>query len=223
MSKDHLKRLAAPKTWGVTRKDARFITKPAPGPHSMESGMPISVLLKTVLGYAGTTSEARKILNAGQVKVDGKARKDFKFPVGIFDTIEFTSIGEYFRVMLNRKGKIGLVKISKEESQFKPCKIIGKKAVKGKVQLNLYDGKNILADPADGSSYNVGDTILLTLPEQKISKHLKLDKKSAIFLIGGKHIGESGNVENINKDKIVYKDENGSLIETSKKYAFVVA
>ena len=51
---------------------------------------------------------------------------------------------------------------------------------------------------------------------------MKLDKKSAIFLTGGKHIGELGNVENIVKDKIIYKDQKGSLIETSKKYAFVL-
>ena len=91
--------------------------------------------------------------------------------------------------------------------------------VGGKLQLNLYDGKNILAG---SSSYKVGDTLIISLPEQKIVKHLKLDKKSTIFLIGGKHIGETGNIEDIVQDKIIYKDSNGNLVETSKKYAFVV-
>ena len=60
MGKDHLKRLAAPKTWGITRKNTKFITKPVPGPHGMQAGMPLSVLIKEILNYAGTTREVKK-------------------------------------------------------------------------------------------------------------------------------------------------------------------
>ena len=219
MGKHHLKRLAAPKTWSIKRKGIKFITKPASGPHSLEAGMPLGMLLKETLDYAGTNRDVKKILNADEVKIDGKVRKDFRFPVGIFDVIELTNINEYFRVVLNRKGKIELNKIKKEDAFTKPCKIVGKTMINGKVQLNLYDGKNILVEK-DG--YKVGDSVILKLPEQKISKHLKLDKNSTIFLIGGKHIGEIGNVENVIGNKIIYKDEKDNLVETSKKYAFVV-
>ena len=219
MGKDHLKRLAAPKTWQIRRKGLKYITKPIPGPHNLGLGMPLSLMLKEILNYANTTREVKKILNSNEIKIDGKLRKDFRFPVGLFDTIEFVNTNECFRVILNRKGKIDLIKIKKEEILIKPCKIIGKTMVRGKLQLNLYDGKNIFAD---NKSYKVGDTILLSLPDQKISKHIKLDKKSTIFLIGGKHIGEIGNVEDVIENKIIYKDQNSNLIETSKKYAFVV-
>lgn len=219
MGKNHLKRLAAPKTWDIKRKGIKFVTKPSPGPHSLEEGIPFSVLLRDILKNADTLREIKKILHMNEIKIDGKIRKDFRYPIGLFDTIEFKNINEYFRVILSRKGKIELVKIKKEEVQLKPCKIIGKTTVNGKLQLNLYDGKNILVH---NSTYKVGDTLLLELPEQKISKHLKLDKKSIIFLTGGKHIGEIGNVEDIAESKIIYKDKEGNLIETSKKYAFVV-
>jgi len=219
MGKDHVKRLAAPNTWQIKRKGLDFITKTVPGPHGLDTGMPLSVLLKEVLNYANTTREVKKILNTNEIKIDGKARKDFRFPVGIFDTIEFTNVNEYFRVILNKKGKIDIIKIKKEETLLKPCKIIGKTVVRGKLQLNLFDGKNILVDK---NLYKVGDTLLLSLPEQKISKHLKLDKKSAIFLTGGKHIGEVGSVDDVIKNKIIYRDQNNNLIETSKEYAFVV-
>lgn len=219
MGKDHIKRLAAPKTWQIRRKGLKFIAKPTPGPHGLESGMPLNTLMKESLNYANTTREVKKILNTTEVKIDGKSRKDFRFPIGIFDTIGFTGTNEFFRVVLNRKGKIGFIKIKKEESLLKPCKIIGKTMVRGKLQLNLFDGKNVIVD---NGSYKVGDTLLLSLPEQKISKHLKLEKKSAIFLTGGKHIGEVGNVEDIVEDKVIYKNNKGDLIETSKKYAFVV-
>jgi len=219
MGKHHLKKLAAPKTWHVKRKGLKFITKPTPGPHSLETGMPLSILLKEILNYADTTKEVKKILNTNEIKIDGKPRKYFRFPVGLFDTIEFTNINEYFRVILNRKSKLSLVKIRKDEVSLKPCKIIGKTLIKGKNQLNLFDGRNILSD---SNSYEVGDTLLLSLPEQKISKHFKLGKKTTIFLTGGKHIGEIGSVEDIVENKVIYKDQKGNLIETSKKYAFVI-
>ncbi|MBI2659676.1 30S ribosomal protein S4e [Candidatus Woesearchaeota archaeon] len=219
MGKEHLKRLAAPRTWQVARKKFKFIIKPASGTHSPKEGISFGTLLKEMLSYANSSREAKKIINTHQIKIDGKARKDFRFPVGIFDTIEFSNINENFRVIADKNGKIGLAKIKKEEASLKPCKIIGKTPVRGKIQLNLFDGNNILTD---NKSYKVGDTLLLELPGKKIAKHLKLDKKSAILLTGGKHMGETGHVEDISGNKIIYKNPNGELVETSKKYAFVI-
>ena len=219
MVKNHLNRIAAPKNWSFGRRENRWTARSSPGPHSIKNCITQNYILKEILNYASTTRESKKILNANDVKIDGKARKNFRFPVGIFDTIEFTSTNEFFRIVLNKKGKLGIIKIKKEEALLKPCKIIGKTMVRGKLQLNLFDGKNILADD---KAYKVGDTLLLVLPQDKISKHLKLGKNSTIFLAGGKHIGKIGNVENIVEDKVIYKDSKGDLIETSKKYAFVV-
>jgi small subunit ribosomal protein S4e len=219
MVKNHLKKLAAPKTWNIRRKSTTFITKPSPGPHSLQNGLPLSVFLKYNLDYAKTTKDVKKILNTNEVKVDGVSRKDIRFPIGIFDTLEFTEIKESYRLVLTKKGKIGFVNIKKDESSSKPCKIIGKTAVKRKIQLNLYDGKNILVNEGE---YKVGDTLLISVPDHKITKHLKLEKKATIFLIGGRHIGSIGHVEDIIQNKIIYKDENGNMIETLKKYAYVV-
>jgi small subunit ribosomal protein S4e len=218
MGKSYLKRIAAPKTWQILRKTTTYITKPAPGAHSLGHGMPLSVILKEVLNCSRNSREVKKILGTNEIKIDGTSRKDPRFQVGIFDTVEL-STGETFRMTINRNGKLDLIKIKKEEVHSKPCKIVGKTMVAGKVQLNLYDGNNILVDK-DG--YKVGDTVMVSLPDRKITKHLKLDKKSQIFLIGGKHIGEMGHVEDISGTKIIYKDHSGNMIETSKSYAFVV-
>ena len=67
MGRDHIKRLAAPKTWQIRTKGLKFITKPAPGPHSLDTGMPLSTLLKEVLNYANTTREVKKILNTNEI------------------------------------------------------------------------------------------------------------------------------------------------------------
>lgn len=219
MGEAHLKRMAAPRTWNVKRKGAKSITKPIPGPHNLHSGLPFATLLKEVLGKANTLADAKKIINSNEIKIDGTARKNFRLPVGLFDTMEFAGTGECFRIVLNKKGKIDAVQINKDEASFKPCKIIGKNMVKGKLQLNLYDGKNILVG---NSGHNVGDTVLIKLPGQTITRHIKLDKKSTIFLTGGKHIGDVGKVEDIAESRIVYKNGEGNLIETSKKYAFVI-
>ncbi|MBI4143405.1 30S ribosomal protein S4e [Candidatus Woesearchaeota archaeon] len=215
----YLKRLAAPKTWQLARKQFKFTIKPAPGPHRQKEGISLGTLLRDVVAHANSGREAKKILNASHVKIDGKTRNSLRFPVGIFDVVEFPNINEAFRVITDKNGKISIVKIKKEEASVKPCKITGKTAIKGKVQLNLFDGSNILTD---NKAYKVGDTLLLELPQKKITKHLKLDKKSAIFLTGGKHIGETGQIEDIAGNKIIYKNPSGELVETSKKYAFVI-
>ena len=88
-----------------------------------------------------------------------------------------------------------------------------------KVQLNLSDGRNILVDK-DG--YRTGDTLLIGLPSQDIRKHLRLDKKAAIFLTGGKHLGHIGTVEGISGDRLMYRTEDGAIQETKREYAFVI-
>ncbi|MFB6076430.1 MAG: S4 domain-containing protein, partial [Candidatus Aenigmatarchaeota archaeon] len=66
--------------------------------------------------------EAREILNNGDVLVDGKIKKDYKYPVGIFDVVEFPKIEKSLRVVPSKKG-FKLVEIEKSEKNKKLCKI----------------------------------------------------------------------------------------------------
>ena len=52
MTKNHLKRIAAPKAWAVKRKEGAFLIRPNPGAHSLRSGLPITVVLRDLLGIA---------------------------------------------------------------------------------------------------------------------------------------------------------------------------
>ncbi len=109
--------------------------------------------------------------------------------------------------------------IKPEEAKIKPCKIIGKKIIKKqKLQLNLYDGKNILTKEKAG---NVGDTIIIEIPSQKIKEVLKLEKNALVYLTGGGHTGEIGIVDEIKGRRITYKRDKDKF-ETLKKYAFVI-
>jgi len=219
MAKRHLKRYFAPKAWQINRKRFSYVTKQNPGPHSSKISVPLNVILRDMLNFSSTTKESKIILTKKNVLVDGKRRKDHKFPMGLFDVIEFKEINKSYRILLNKKGKLTLIEIGSDESNIKPCSIINKTTVKGKIQLNLNDGKNIFVDK---DSYKTGDTISLELPKLTIKKHVGLKKDILIYLIGGKHIGEVGKVKDIIGNRIMYKGEKGDIIETSKKYAFVI-
>lgn len=216
--KRHLKRLVIPKSWPIKREGIVFTTKPNPGPHPLKSALPLKLVIRDVLGIAKTSRDVTQIMYNNEILVDGVRRKEPKFPAGIMDVIEIKKTNEYFRVVLNKE-KISLIPIDKKEAGIKPCKIIGKSKVKGKTQLNLYDGKNIVTEKDD---YRVGDTVVVSLPKQDIKEHIRLEKGCCIYLIGGKHNGDIGSIEDVISNKITYKGKNGEVIETLKKYVFVV-
>ena len=215
----HMKKLAAPRTWPIKRRDQTFVTSPLPG-GKFELGMPLNVIFKEMLGYAATSKEVKRVLNTKNVLVNGLRTKEPRLLVGLFDTIAIDEISSYHRIVLNDKGKIETVQIKKEEANVKLSKVIGKTVLKKKkIQLNLSDGRNIIIDK---DSYKTGDTLMISLPDNAIKKHIKLDKNTMIFLTGGKHIGETGIVQGISKDKITYKSGNGEVVETMKSHAFAI-
>jgi len=216
--KKHLKRPKIPKSWPIKRRGIVFIIRPNPGSHPFKLGIPLGLVLRDSLDKGKNAKEVRKILHDNEILVDGIRRKDPKFPVGIMDVIEIKKSNELFRIVLDQ-GKINPIPIDKRESGIKACKVIGKNKVKGKTQLNLYDGKNILIEKDD---YKTGDTVVIGLPKQEIKEHIKLEKGCFIYLIGGKHSGDIGKIEDIVSNKITYKNEKGVVIETLKKYVFVI-
>lgn len=213
----HLKRLAVPKTWGTKRKGIKYIVSPNPGPHNKKMSLPLVVVFRDMLGYASNLKEVRNILFKNNILVDGIRRKDPKFPVGIFDLIEIKETNEYFRIVIIKK-KLDIIPIQKNESNIKPCHIKGKKKLGKKLQISLHDGKNMIIE---NNEYKVGDTIFVEFPKKTIKNHLKLEKGNLVYLVGGKHIGDVGTIENISGNNITYKRGKENL-ETLKKYVFVI-
>jgi len=220
MVKRHLKRLVAPKSWKIKRKGITFVTRPNPGMHSKKNSTSINVVLRDMLNYAKTTRDVNVMLSKGDILVDGKQIKDHKFAVGLMDLIEIPKTKECFRILLDKKGKISIIKTKQEERKIKLCKIVEKTVIKkGKIQINLNDGRNVIIDK---NNYNTGDTLVIEVPEQKIKEHLKFEKGVCVYLSGGKHKGESGIVDEIKNNIIKVKPESGEVFETSKKFAFVI-
>ncbi|MBI2542605.1 MAG: 30S ribosomal protein S4e [Candidatus Aenigmarchaeota archaeon] len=191
----HLKRLLAPKFWGVKRKESKWVVTPRPGPHPKFSSIPLSIILTSILKIADTTSEAKKIIRKGELFVDGKRRKDYGYPVGLFDLVSIPSLKKSYRVIPTPKG-LEIIEINEKES-MKICKIKNKTVLeKGKVQLNLDNGKNILV--ADGN-YKTGDSLLLELPSLKIIDHLPLTKGNTGLVVKGENVGKLAKVKDLIK------------------------
>lgn len=206
-----------PKSWQIGKKEYKFVIRPLPG-QSFRLGMPINIILRDVLKLAYTNKEVKNMLNNKEILINCKRIKEKKFIVGFMDTISIPEINKYYRVLLNKKGKVIIQEIKKDEASIKLCKIINKKKNKDKIQLNLFDGRNILVKE---DKYKTNDCLLIGLPKQEIKDYIELKKKNTIFLIGGKYVGEVGIIEDIQNNNIVFKCDNKKL-ETIKKNVFVI-
>ena len=220
MGKAHVKRLAAPKSWPIKRKANTWITKPNAGPHKLEEAMSVGTMIKEILGYVKNRKEAKYVLSNGKIQVNGKSREDLKFPVGIMDVL---TIGEEdYRVIINKKGKLIPVKISKTEAKLILRKVSNKSTIKGKkTQINFGDGFNLLSK----EKYQTGDTIVFS--DNKTKDHLKFEKGAMIYITAGKQVGNVGVVKEINdkaglqKTTVIFTQGKEDF-ETRKDYVFVV-
>ena len=225
MAKKHLKRLVAPKTWPIKKKENKFVVRPNPGPHPLKKSLTTNLIIKNLLKQANTTREVKRILSEKNIFVDNRPIINHKFPIGLMDVISVPKTNEFFRLLIDRKGKFFLQKIKEQEALIKPCKIINKTVLKKKrIQLNLFDGKNKIVQE---NNYKVGDTIILDLAKNEIKDHLKLEEGALVLLINGKHIGKIAIINKIiektgsHSNTILLKTKD-SEIETFKDYVFVI-
>lgn len=219
----HLKRLQAPTFWKVPKKENRWAVSPSPGPHKKMSSVPLSVILTHMINAAETTTEAKKIIRKGEVFVDGKRRKDHGYPAGLFDTISIEKLNKSYRLVPASKG-MNLIEIGKE-ANVKICRIDNKSVLKsGRMQLNLNDGKNILAED---NNYNTGDSLLIELPSLKIVEHFPLEKGNVGIIIHGTDSGKMGEVKEVVKgtmkepQKIVCEVEGERKIISKESFIVV--
>lgn len=217
----HIKRTQMPNTWPIPRKGKRqrFIAKPS---HSGNKSITILAILRDLLKVVKTRKEAKYIVNNGDVLINNKIRKDDKFPVFAFDTINLTKLNKYYRLEIVNK-KYVLTEIDAKQSDSKTIKIIGKKILsKDKTQINLEDGTNLEYN----KEFRVGDSVVFNTKENKIEKILPLKQKANVEIIGGKHAGDKGEILSIETMKrgseYKIKLENGKEVLLPFKTFLVV-
>ena len=221
--KKHEHRIASPKRYPILKKKFHYVVKIGPGPHPKSKGLPLLLVLRDLLKVSKTRRETEKVLNSRKVMVDKRIIKDVKFPLGFMDTL--TVVDDNYRFIFDTHGNVKLVDIDNKESTLKLCKIEDKRLINGgRIQLNLHDGRNILVE---SNEYVPGDSLLLSVPEQEIKKHLPCKEGMLVYITDGKHVGEVATISEfietpgLNPDKVILK-LNDNNFETLKKYIFVL-
>ncbi len=193
----HQKRLSVPKSWKIGRKGYKWISTTRPGPHSQARSLPLGIIIRDILKLVDNSREGKRILSEGKVLVDGTPRKDLRFPVGLFDVITLPLINESYRMVQDEKGRLVLHKLN-ETNVNKLCRIDNKITLKGgKVQLNLSDGTNILGS----NEYGTKDSLILSVPDKQVIKHLQFKVGNLAMVVGGQHSGEIGKIKEIKEVK----------------------
>jgi small subunit ribosomal protein S4e len=189
-----LKRQMAPAFWQIPRKEKRFALSSSPGAHPISRSYPLGIVLRDLLKAANTMHEAKKVVTGGEIKVDGVARYDIHFPIGLMDVLEIPAMSKVYR-MVPRGGIIVTpLEVSKEEGAFKLCKVTRKTTVSGgKLQYGFHDGRTLLSD----QKVNVNDTCVMGIPEQKIINIAKLEKGCTVLVISGDNAGIVGTIDDV--------------------------
>ncbi len=229
-----LKRKPAPAFWPIHRKEAPWIVKPSSGSHSLDKCLPMTLILRDILGVAQTRKEGKLILTQGKVLVDGKVRKQDDSPVGLMDVISIPEMNTYYRLMPSHKGLI-LAPISKEEANIKLVRVEDKTTVSNGVQIALHDGSNILIKVADPKNpievtYETFDILKITYPDKQVTQTLKTKEGNLAIITGGKNIGKQGKIVDIEKAEakkrrqalVVIEDAQGARYQTIMDFVFSI-
>ncbi|MBS3054826.1 MAG: 30S ribosomal protein S4e [Candidatus Aenigmarchaeota archaeon] len=214
-----LKRYAMPTFWPLERKTKKYAVKPLPGPHNSKTCMPIGIFLRDAMKFADTMKEAKDIVNRSLVKVDGVARRDVKFPVGVMDII---TVGKESYLALPKKNGMRFLK---SPAAAKLAKIKNKTVLKkGRMQLNLYNGRNIIAETGD---YSTGDTLMIDVQSGAIKGVLKMKVGSQGLITEGKNVGTAGKIKKIvsttgSEAEIIVLESEGTDVVVPKDYVFVI-
>jgi len=225
---NHLKRLDAPDSWHIAKKTTKFITKTSAGPHNANA-LPVAVWLRDRMGFARTMKEVKQILSQNDLIVNGRTCRDPKMGIGIFDIIKLPKIGKQYRILRDKDGRHVSIEIDTEAAKTRLCKVKNKTVIKGgKVQLNMRDGANILAD----NTYKSGDSIVLSLETEtrfKIVDHFPFAVGNMAMVIGGKHSGKVARIVDITKvpgsvpNRVILEDvATKTRFDTISPYIYMV-
>ena len=224
---NHQKRLSVPKSWPVARKEETFTVKAGAGPHG-ESGVPLLIILRDVLGYVDNRKEARYALNQDSVQINGKPVADEERPVGMFDILAFTEREEYYRVFPDEGGRLTLTPLPAAAADSKLGKIVGKHHVPGgDVQLALHDGQTLLVD--EDADYSVGDSLVVANDDDEVVAHFEYEVGALATAVSGKHAGRVGTIEEIRvsqssgpNDVLLTSYDDGEQFETVEEYIVTI-
>jgi small subunit ribosomal protein S4e len=216
MSK-HVKRLPSPVTWKQQRKKFTWSVRSRAGPHPLGESVPLMVIIRDILHLADTSKEARSIISKGKVEVDGRTVKDYQRPIGFMDVIMVKDAGISKRVLMDKKGIFVLADLNAQETGWKLVKVTGKTITKeGKVQIATHDGRVILTEE---KGVKRGDTLKISIPDQKIMEVYPMAKETSVYVTGGAHRGAITTIREIN----VLRSYQENTVESNDNFTTTVS
>jgi len=190
--KKHLKRVSAPKSWMLDKLGGVWAPRPSQGPHKFRDSLPLTVIVQHRLKYALTGREVKMVLNdkEGNVFIDGRVRRDEKFPAGFMDVVNIKKTGENYRVLYDTKGKFVLRSIKSDEAKFKLCKVKRKEMGVNQIPyIVTHDGRTIRFPHPDISAH---DTVKIDVETGKILDVTKFETGNLVMVTNGNNIGRVG-------------------------------
>jgi len=179
------------------------------------------------LRYALSRQEVIKIVKDkdGNIKIDGKVRKDPRYPVGVMDVVSIEKTGEFFRLLYDVKGRYQAHKIDAKEGSFKLCLIKKKAMGPNKIPyIVTHDGRTIRFPHPDIKKH---DSIKLNLETGEVDGLIKFENGASVTIIGGNNIGRVGILQHIEKhpgsfDIAHIKDSTNHHFSTRINNVFVI-
>jgi len=203
----HAKRQTINKSWPIPRKGTKYVIVAS---HDKNRGIPLLVILRDILKLASNRREIRKILQDKLVSVNWKVRREENFAVLPFDILK---IGEKnYELRFSEKGMLEAKETNRKDIILK---VVDKKTLKKKTQLNLLYGRNILTD----KEVKVGDSVVIK--EKKIEKVLNLEKGKEAIIFAGKYTGRKGKIDKI-EEKTVFISSKDEKVNVPIKNIMVI-
>merc|ERR1719220_2623063 len=195
-----------PKTGGV------HAFRPNAGPHKLRECLPLAIIIRNRLKYALNAVEAKKIMMARNIKVDGKVRTDVKFPAGFMDVITIDKSGENFRLIYDTKGRFVVHRINADEASYKLCRVKSVNVGKNSVPFLVI---------------NDGRTIRYPNPDCKIGDTVEIDSGNLCMITGGRNLGRVGVITSRDRhpgsfDIVHVKDAAGHSCSTRMSNIFII-
>jgi len=151
------------------------------------------------------------------IKIDGKVRRDPRFPLGMMDVVTIEKTNENFRILLDTKGRFNPHRIDQKEAGFKLCKVIRKRIGKNKVpHIVTHDGRTIRYPHPD---VQINDSLMYNFSTGETQGIVKFQNNAIVMITGGNNIGRIGHLQSMEKHPGSYeiahvRDSTGNIFAT---------
>ncbi|MFB6203220.1 MAG: KOW motif-containing protein [Candidatus Nanohaloarchaea archaeon] len=196
----HQKRLSAPKHYPLKGKKKAYVST-IKGSRSREEAIPAVLFLREITEYADTEKEAKEIIRDGKLLRNGEPVRDIQDGIGVLDAVTLEDAEETYRVLIQEDS----LRFVSTDYERKIAKIKDKEDRGDEYVYRLHNGENYRseADHGTGNTLVFGDEV----------EELELEEGSQVLVIGGKHAGETGEVEEVtgrgvNPDTATLKEED---------------